>query len=172
VLERFTDEARRVVVVTSREARLRNHNFLGTEHILLGLIREDECRAAKVLASLEISLPVVRAEIEQRIERGDETPSGRMPFTPSAKRAFELSQREALQLGDEYIDTEHLLLGFIPSGKVSPRRLLVRLGASLSRTRQQVMQPGPDDAVRLHPLLVGAPCQPTQTALMDSQNGY
>jgi ATP-dependent Clp protease ATP-binding subunit ClpA len=158
VFERFNDEARRVVVLAKVEARLRNHNFIGTEHLLLGLIREDQCVAAKVLESLEISLPVARADIGQIVGHGDQTRAGHMPFTPPAKKALELSEWEAFQLGEAFIGTEHLLLGLIREGEGVAAQVLVRLGADLSRTRQQVTQLRPGDAVRIQSLLVQRDC--------------
>src|SRR6266498_1204319 len=113
MFERFTDRARRVVVLAQEEARLLNHNYIGTEHILLGLIHEGEGVAAKALESLGISLEAVRAQVEEIIGQGQQAPSGHIPFTPRAKKVLELSLREALQLGHNYIGTEHILLGLI-----------------------------------------------------------
>src|SRR5438093_10014850 len=111
LVERFTDRARRVVVLAQEEARLLNHNYIGTEHILLGLIHEGEGVAAKALESLGISLEAVRNQVEEIIAQGGSSPSGHIPFTPRAKKVLELSLREALQLGHNYIGTEHILLG-------------------------------------------------------------
>ena len=113
MFERFTDRARRVVVLAQEEARLLNHNYIGTEHILLGLIHEGEGVAAKALESLGISLEAVRQQVEEIIGQGGSSPSGHIPFTPRAKKVLELSLREALQLGHNYIGTEHLLLGVV-----------------------------------------------------------
>jgi ATP-dependent Clp protease ATP-binding subunit ClpC len=140
VFERFTDRARRVVVLAQEEARLLNHNYIGTEHILLGLIHEGEGVAAKALESLGISLEAVRAQVEEIIGHGGSTPSGHIPFTPRAKKVLELSLREALQLGHNYIGTEHILLGLIREGEGVAAQVLVKLGADLSRVRQQVIQ--------------------------------
>src|SRR4051812_21051652 len=140
VFERFTDRARRVVVLAQEEARLLNHNYIGTEHILLGLIHEGEGVAAKALESLGISLEAVRAQVEEIIGHGGTAPSGHIPFTPRAKKVLELSLREALQLGHNYIGTEHILLGLIREGEGVAAQVLVKLGADLSRVRQQVIQ--------------------------------
>ena len=140
VFERFTDRARRVVVLAQEEARLLNHNYIGTEHILLGLIHEGEGVAAKALESLGISLEAVRSQVEEIIGQGGSSPSGHIPFTPRAKKVLELSLREALQLGHNYIGTEHILLGLIREGEGGAAQVLVKLGADLSRVRQQVIQ--------------------------------
>jgi len=140
VFERFTDRARRVVVLAQEEARLLNHNYIGTEHILLGLIHEGEGVAAKALESLGISLEAVRQQVEEIIGQGGSSPSGHIPFTPRAKKVLELSLREALQLGHNYIGTEHILLGLIREGEGVAAQVLVKLGADLSRVRQQVIQ--------------------------------
>src|SRR6516165_5108770 len=140
MFERFTDRARRVVVLAQEEARLLNHNYIGTEHILLGLIHEGEGVAAKALESLGISLEAVRAQVEEIIGQGQQAPSGHIPFTPRAKKVLELSLREALQLGHNYIGTEHILLGLIREGEGVAAQVLVRLGADLNRVRQQVIQ--------------------------------
>jgi len=140
VFERFTDRARRVVVLAQEEARLLNHNYIGTEHILLGLIHEGEGVAAKALESLGISLEAVRSQVEEIIGQGGASPSGHIPFTPRAKKVLELSLREALQLGHNYIGTEHILLGLIREGEGVAAQVLVKLGADLSRVRQQVIQ--------------------------------
>ena len=140
MFERFTDRARRVVVLAQEEARLLHHNYIGTEHILLGLIHEGEGVAAKALESLGISLEAVRSQVEEIIGQGGQSPSGHIPFTPRAKKVLELSLREALQLGHNYIGTEHILLGLIREGEGVAAQVLVKLGADLSRVRQQVIQ--------------------------------
>src|SRR5881392_3131720 len=140
MFERFTDRARRVVVLAQEEARMLNHNYIGTEHILLGLIHEGEGVAAKALESLGISLEAVRNQVEEIIGQGGSSPSGHIPFTPRAKKVLELSLREALQLGHNYIGTEHILLGLIREGEGVAAQVLVKLGADLSRVRQQVIQ--------------------------------
>ncbi|CAN5482238.1 ATP-dependent Clp protease ATP-binding subunit [soil metagenome] len=140
MFERFTDRARRVVVLAQEEARLLNHSYIGTEHILLGLIHEGEGVAAKALESLGISLEAVRNQVEEIIGQGGSSPSGHIPFTPRAKKVLELSLREALQLGHNYIGTEHILLGLIREGEGVAAQVLVKLGADLSRVRQQVIQ--------------------------------
>ena len=140
MFERFTDRARRVVVLAQEEARMLNHNYIGTEHILLGLIHEGEGVAAKSLESLGISLEAVRSQVEEIIGQGQQAPSGHIPFTPRAKKVLELSLREALQLGHNYIGTEHILLGLIREGDGVAAQVLVKLGADLNRVRQQVIQ--------------------------------
>src|SRR3982751_5088685 len=140
MFERFTDRARRVVVLAQEEARMLNHNYIGTEHILLGLIHEGEGVAAKALESLGISLEGVRQQVEEIIGQGQQAPSGHIPFTPRAKKVLELSLREALQLGHNYIGTEHILLGLIREGEGVAAQVLQKLGADLNRVRQQVIQ--------------------------------
>src|ERR1700739_2751185 len=140
MFERFTDRARRVVVLAQEEARMLNHNYIGTEHILLGLIHEGEGVAAKALESLGISLDAVRQQVEEIIGQGQQAPSGHIPFTPRAKKVLQLSLREALQLGHNYIGTEHILLGLIREGDGVAAQVLVKLGADLNRVRQQVIE--------------------------------
>ena len=140
MFERFTDRARRVVVLAQEEARLLNHNYIGTEHILLGLIHEGEGVASKALESLGVSLDAVREQVQDIIGPGQQAPSGHIPFTPRAKKVLELSLREALQLGHNYIGTEHILLGLIREGEGVAAQVLVKLGADLGRVRQTVIQ--------------------------------
>jgi ATP-dependent Clp protease ATP-binding subunit ClpC len=140
MFERFTDRARRVVVLAQEEARGLNHNYIGTEHILLGLIHEGEGVAAKALESLNISLEAVRQQVEEIIGQGQAAPTGHIPFTPRAKKVLELSLREALQLGHNYIGTEHILLGLIREGEGVAAQVLQKLGADLNRVRQTVIQ--------------------------------
>ena len=140
MFERFTDRARRVIVLAQEEARLLNHNYIGTEHILLGLAHEGQGVAAKALESLGIQLQALRSQVEQVIGQGQRAPTGHIPFTPRAKKVLELSLRESQQLGHNYIGTEHLLLGLIREGEGVAAQVLVKLGADLSRVRQQVIQ--------------------------------
>ena len=140
MFERFTDRARRVVVLAQEEARMLNHNYIGTEHILLGLIHEGEGVASKALEQLGISLENVREQVQEIIGQGQQAPTGHIPFTPRAKKVLELSLREALQLGHNYIGTEHILLGLIREGEGVAAQVLVKLGADLNRVRQQVIQ--------------------------------
>ena len=140
MFERFTDRARRVVVLAQEEARLLNHTYIGTEHILLGLIHEGEGVAAKALESLGINLDAVRSQVVEIIGQGQQAPSGHIPFTPRAKKVLELSLREALQLGHNYIGTEHILLGLIREGEGVAAQVLQKLGADLPKVRQQVIQ--------------------------------
>src|SRR2546427_2608102 len=140
MFERFTDRARRVVVLAQDEARMHNHNYIGNEHLLVGLIHEGEGVAAKALESMGISLEAVRQQVEEIIGQGQAAPTGHIPFTPRAKKVLELSLREALQLGHNYIGTEHILLGLIREGEGVAAQVLQKLGADLNRVRQQVIQ--------------------------------
>jgi ATP-dependent Clp protease ATP-binding subunit ClpC len=140
MFERFTDRARRVVVLAQDEARSLNHNYIGTEHILLGMLREGEGVAAKALEELGIGADAIRQQVVEIIGRGQQIPSGHIPFTPRAKKVLELSLRESLQLGHEYIGTEHILLGLIREGDGVAAQVLMRLGATKDRVHQQVMQ--------------------------------
>lgn len=151
MFERFTDRARRVVVLAQEEARMLNHNYIGTEHILLGLIHEGEGVAAKALESLGISLDAVREQVQEIIGQGQQAPSGHIPFTPRAKKVLELSLREALQLGHNYIGTEHILLGLIREGEGVAAQVLVKLGADLNRVRQQSSSCCPATRARSRP---------------------
>jgi ATP-dependent Clp protease ATP-binding subunit ClpA len=164
MFERFTDRARRVVVLAQDEARLLNHNYIGTEHILLGLLHEGEGVAAKAMESLGISLDAVRQQVKEIIGQGQQTPSGHIPFTPRAKKVMELSLRESLQLGQNHIGTEHILLGLIREGDGVAAQVLVRLGADLNRVRRQVIillhddqgkEPSPGTAAVEHTLRPG-----------------
>jgi len=140
MFEWFTERARRVVVLAQEEARMLNHNYIGTEHLLLGLIHEGDGVAAKALESLGISLQAVRQQVEEIIGQGQEPPPGHIAFTPRAKKVLELSLREAKELGHNYISTEHILLGLIREGDGVAAQVLVKLGADMNRTRQQVIQ--------------------------------
>ena len=139
MFERFTDRARRVVVLAQEEARTLNHNYIGTEHLLLGLIHEGEGVAAQALEALDISLSAVRELVEEIVGQGQVFPSGHIPFTPRAKKVLDLALREALQLGHNYIGTEHILLGLIREGEGVAAQVLQTLGADLNRVRQQVL---------------------------------
>ncbi|WP_353114153.1 ATP-dependent Clp protease ATP-binding subunit [Microbacterium sp.] len=168
MFERFTDRARRVVVLAQEEAKMLNHNYIGTEHILLGLIHEGEGVAAKALESLGISLESVREQVQDIIGQGQQQPTGHIPFTPRAKKVLELSLREALQLGHNYIGTEHILLGLIREGEGVAAQVLVKLGADLNKVRQQVIQllsgaPGRE------PAAVGATQHESQQSSQGSQ---
>ncbi len=140
MFEKFTDKARRVVVLAQEEAKMLNHNYIGTEHILLGLIHEGEGVAAKALEALGINLDAVREQVQEIIGQGQTPPTGHIPFTPRAKKVLELSLREALQLGHSYIGTEHLLLGLIREGEGVAAQVLTKLGADSNRVRQQVVE--------------------------------
>jgi ATP-dependent Clp protease ATP-binding subunit ClpC len=140
MFDRFTDRARRVIVLAQDEARMLNHNYIGTEHLLLGLIHEGEGVAAKALESLGISLEAVREQVEEIIGQGQQAPTGHIPFTPRAKKVLEFSMREALQINHPYIGTEHILLGLIREGEGVAAQVLIKLGADLNRVRNQVLQ--------------------------------
>ncbi len=146
MFERFTDRARRVVVLAQEEARMLNHNYIGTEHLLLGLVHEEEGIAAKALESLGIRLEPVREQVEQIIGRGQQASSGHIPFTSRAKKALELAHRESNDLRHGFIDTEHLLLGLIREGHGVAAQVLIQFGADHSRIRQQVIQLRPGQA--------------------------
>jgi ATP-dependent Clp protease ATP-binding subunit ClpA len=163
MFERFTDRARRVVVLAQEEARLLNHDYVGTEHLLLGMIAEGQGVAAKALESLGIRLEAVRAQVEEVIGQGQQAPSGHIPFTPRAKKVLELSLREAQQLGHDYVGTEHLLLGLVREGEGVAAQVLVKLGADLPRVRRQVVQllsgsaGGPEAAAGMRPVAMTVP---------------
>jgi ATP-dependent Clp protease ATP-binding subunit ClpA len=140
MFERFTDRARRVVVLAQEEARLLNHDYIGTEHLLLGLAHEGQGVAAKALESLGVRLEALRAQVQEIIGRGQWAPTGHIPFTPRAKKVLELSLRESKQLGHNYIGTEHILLGLIREGEGVGAQVLVKLGADQARVHQQVIQ--------------------------------
>lgn len=140
MFERFTDRARRVVVLAQEEARTLNHDYIGTEHLLLGLLHEDDSIAAMVLQDCGADLGELRDAIEEIIGQGSSPPGGHIPFTPRAKKVLELSLREALQLGHHYIGTEHVLLGLIHEGQGVAAQVLVARGLDLNRLRQRVVQ--------------------------------
>jgi len=145
MFERFTNQARRVVVLAQEESRSLNHNYIGTEHLVLGLLREGRGTGARALESLDVTLEAVRGEVETRIVRGNQEQSGHIPFTPGAKKALELSLRESLALGQDYIGTGHLLLGLIRKGDGVGVEILVGLGADLNVLRTRVIELLPDD---------------------------
>jgi ATP-dependent Clp protease ATP-binding subunit ClpC len=163
MFERFTDRARRVVVRSQEQARSLGHNYIGTEHILLGLLAEHEGVASRALESLEVSLATARAQVEKIIGRGGSAPSDQIPFTPRAKKVLELSLRESLQLGHNYIGTEHILLGLVAEGEGVAAQVLGKLGVDLDRARAEVLEllgdgTEPPDASGLHPV-VSAPAE-------------
>jgi ATP-dependent Clp protease ATP-binding subunit ClpC len=143
MFERFTERARRVVVHAQEEARDLNHDYIGTEHLLLGLMREPESAAARALRELDIGQDAMRERIVEIIGRGSAAPSGHIPFTPRAKKVLELSLREALQLSHNYIGTEHILLGLLREGHGVAATVLTSLGADLSRVRDKVIELAP-----------------------------
>ncbi len=150
MFERFTERARQVVVLAQEEARSLKHNYIGTEHLLLGLLREEEGVAARVLETLEVSVEEVRAAVVRIVGSGEESPQGQIPFTPRAKKVLELALREALSLGHNYIGTEHILLGLIREDEGVAARILLDLDAEPDKIRNEVMGsfPGPRDAAR------------------------
>ena len=159
MFERFTDRARRVVVLAQEEARILNHDYIGTEHLLLGMLHEGEGLAAKVLAGFDITIERVRILVQEIIGTGTEMPSGHIPFTPRAKTLLEMSLREALQLGHNYIGTEHILLGMIREGEgVAVQILTNRCGLDLAELRERVLQAMSGAAAATHrPRTVDAP---------------
>jgi ATP-dependent Clp protease ATP-binding subunit ClpC len=140
MFERFTDRARRVVVLAQEEARMLSHNYVGTEHILLGLVHEGQGVAAKALEELGISPDALRQQVQETTGQGQQAPSGHIPFTPQAKKVLELSLSESKVLGHNYIGTEHILLGLIREGDGVAAQVLVGLGADLNRVRQVVLR--------------------------------
>jgi ATP-dependent Clp protease ATP-binding subunit ClpC len=140
MFKRFTNRARRVLLLAQEEARTLSHNYIGTEHMLLGLINEGNGVGAKALESLGLSLDTVRQQVQEIIGQGQHAPSGHIPFTPQAKKVLELALVESTALGHEYIGTEHILLGLIREGDGVAAQVLVNLGADLNPVRQQVIQ--------------------------------
>src|SRR5213083_2942335 len=140
LFERFTERARQVVVLAQDEARALKHNYIGTEHILLGLLREEEGLAARVLESLDITVEEVRAQVARIVGQGDEVTTGQIPFTPRAKKVLDLALREALSLGHNYIGTEHILLGLVRENEGVAARILLDLGADAEKVRDEIIR--------------------------------
>ena len=140
MFERFTERARQVVVLAQEEARILKHNYIGTEHILLGLLREEEGLAARVLESLDITVERVRAQVVRIVGSGEEVTSGQIPFTPRAKKVLELALREALSLGHNYIGTEHILLGLVRENEGVAARILLDFDADSEKIRNEVIR--------------------------------
>jgi ATP-dependent Clp protease ATP-binding subunit ClpC len=140
VFERFTERARQVVVLAQDEARALRHNYIGTEHLLLGLLRDEDFLAARVLESFSITIEEVRADVVRVVGRGDDVTTGQIPFTPRSKKVLELSLREALSLGHNYIGTEHLLLGLVREWEGVAARILVSHGADAEKVRNEVIR--------------------------------
>jgi len=145
MFERFTDRARRVVVLAQEESQRLSHNYIGSEHLLLGLLAEQEGVAARALQSLNVTLTAAREQVEEMIGPGQQTPRGHIPFTPRAKKILELALREALTMGSEVINTEHLLLGLIDEGDGVGAQILQRLGATPQAVREAVATLIPDE---------------------------
>jgi len=148
MFERFTNQARRVVVLAQEESRMLNHNYIGTEHLILGLLHEGRGTGARALESFEITLEAARREVETRVGRGNKEPAGHIPFTPRAKKSLELSLRESLALGQKYIGTGHVLLGLLRKGDGVGVEVLVSLGADLNAVRGRVIELLADDSER------------------------
>ena len=174
MFKRFTVRASRVVVLAQEEARMLNHNYVGTEHILLGLIHEGEGIAAKTLESMNISLEAVRDRVEEVIGQGQVAPTGHIPFTPRAQKVFELSVGEALQLGHAYIGMEHILLGLIREGEGVAAQVLQQMGIDLGRARREVIRllsgehPAAAEAAGAAESVDAARCASCQARLSDS----
>jgi ATP-dependent Clp protease ATP-binding subunit ClpA len=163
MFERFTDRSRRVVILAQEEARMLDHNYVGPEHVLLGLVHEGQGVAARALTELDISLSAVREQVEELIGRGQQAPSGHIPFTPRAKKVLELSLREALQLGHNYIGTEHILLGILREGDSVAAQVLVRMGTDLNRVRLEVIKLVGSEAETISPGEIPTPPGATRT---------
>jgi ATP-dependent Clp protease ATP-binding subunit ClpC len=160
VFERFTERARQVVVLGQDEARALGHNYIGTEHILLGLLREEEGLAARVLESLDITVEEVRAQVARIVGQGDEEiVTGQIPFTPRAKKVLELALREALSLGHNYIGTEHILLGVVRENQGVAARILLGFDADAEKIRNEIMRTlsGPGVPGQMHGVPVPGP---------------
>jgi ATP-dependent Clp protease ATP-binding subunit ClpA len=140
MFERFTERARQVVVLGQEEARALRHNYIGTEHILLGLLREEEGLAAQVLESLHVTLEEVREQVDRIIGPGDEAVAGQIPFTPRAKRVLELALREALELGHNHIGTEHILLGLVRENEGVAARILLEFDVDAEQVRNAIVR--------------------------------
>ena len=140
MFERFTDRARRVIVLAQQEARMLSHNYIGTEHLLLGLLADGGGTAASALESLGVTLDAAREQVREIIGEGQQSQQGHIPFTPRAKRVLELSLREALNLGDDHIGTEHLLLGLLAEGDGVGAQIVARLGASRRAVHDKVIE--------------------------------
>ena len=140
LFERFTERARQVVVLAQDEARALKHNYIGTEHILLGLLREEEGLAARVLETLDITVEEVRAQVARIVGQGDEVTTGQIPFTPRAKKVLELALREALSLGHNYIGTEHILLGLVRENEGVAARILLDFDADAEKIRNEIIR--------------------------------
>jgi ATP-dependent Clp protease ATP-binding subunit ClpC len=151
MFERFTDYARRTVVLAQEEARRLGHSHIGTEHLLLGLIDEGDGSAAKTLESLGVSLAAIREQVMEIIGRGEQAPADHIPFTPQAKKAFELALSESVEMGHEHIGTEDILLGLIREGDGVAAQVLVMRGLDLNRVRQYVARQSPEDQSELAP---------------------
>jgi len=148
MFERFTERARQVVVLAQDEARALKHNYIGTEHILLGLLREEEGLAARALESLDITVEEVRAQVARIVGQGDEVTTGQIPFTPRAKKVLDLALREALSLGHDYIGTEHILLGLVRENEGVAARILLDLGADAEKVRDEIIRTLPGSGSR------------------------
>src|ERR671935_1356274 len=181
MFERFTERARQVVVLAQEEARTLKHNYIGTEHILLGLLREEEGLAARVLESLDITVERVRAQVVRIVGSGEEVTSGQIPFTPRAKKVLELALREALSLGHNYIGTEHILLGLVRENEGVAARILLDFDADAEKIRNEIIRmlfgPGAaegaiDAASILKPALARGELQTIGATTLDEYRKY
>jgi len=162
VFERFTHPARKVVVLAQEEARVLNHDYIGTEHLLLGLIAENEGIGAQALEALDIAFPSIRLQVEEIVGRGQTPVTGHIPFTPRAKKVLELSLLEARELGDQHIGTEHLLLGLVREGEGVASQVLKRLGVTFDEVRSAVIAARSGRKVDQHPAAVLRPMLPDE----------
>jgi ATP-dependent Clp protease ATP-binding subunit ClpA len=140
MFERYTERGRQVIVLAQDESRLLRHNFIGTEHLLLGLLREEEGLAARVLGALDITAELVRAQVTRIVGQGNEVATGQIPFTPRAKKVLELSLREALSLGHNYVGTEHILLGLVRENEGVAARILIHFDADADKVRNEIIR--------------------------------
>ena len=176
MFERFTERARQVVVLAQDEARALKHNYIGTEHILLGLLREEDGLAGRVLDSLDVTIEEVRAQVARIVRQGDEVPTGEMPFAPRARKVLELAQREALSLGHNHVATEHILLGLIREGEGVGARILHDFDADAETIRDEVIRrlsvPSRRSADRIRQIVIACPeCGQTLETVMRDRPG-
>jgi DNA-binding MarR family transcriptional regulator len=165
MLERFTERSRQVIVLAQEEGRALGHNYLGTEHILLGLLREKESLGARILESLGITAERVRAQVVQLVGTGEEVTSGQIPFTPRATKVLELALRESLSVGNSFIDTEHLLLGLVTEKDGVAAHVLIGFGVDPEEIRDEVIRAGPEAPAPPSPVAPQTPAEPSDVEL-------